>query len=163
LLAHDRHLACASVLAETCNLLESENARLDQRLFRCLRTMVQDWDHPTLDNKGIMSQPFFLKFGFTDASLSQLATEEETLILTADAPLYACLIGRKPLPLVENFTHIRFSLDEPSQQQREKDKSLVMFWREQLRLMESKMEGNAQVKLSRTPWQIEDISVSKRK
>lgn len=104
-----RHrVACAGVLAETCNLLETDNNRLNGRLFECLRSMVVGWEHPEVEPRAVLNSPVFLKFGFTDASIAHLAMQANTLVLTADAPLYARLSGMRPHPRVENFNHFRF-------------------------------------------------------
>lgn len=131
LMRHEKHQACAAVLAETCNLLESENAKRDHRLFDCLRTMVSGWESYSVEPTQVMAARPYLQFGFTDATLAELLQEQGNLVLTIDAPMYAYVSRMKRKGEIVNFNHLRFERTEKDQKQLIPH-SIIQLWRQKV-------------------------------
>lgn len=92
-----------AILAEVFNLLDSLNNIENQRLNTHLRSRIHSLTEQLSGYVEIANQSSFPKFGFTDASIDILSSNN--LILTDDLKLYGYLASQgKP---VINFNHIR--------------------------------------------------------
>jgi hypothetical protein len=105
LLALTRNLlVTTAILAETCNLLDRDNRDHDQRIFAALRALLRNAkEHHTAATQ-LADHPLFLRFGFADCSVADLA-DSGHLVVTDDLPLAAALEDKR-LPVV-NFNNLR--------------------------------------------------------
>ena len=131
LLTYHRHKVSAAVLAETCNLLETENAKRHNHLFQCLRTMVAGWEDAKIGTHAVIDSDSFIRFGFTDASLTQLLDDENNVVITDDFRLYGPLSAVKRKGTLKNFNHLRFAFSD-EEQKGLPSRNIIDIWRKRI-------------------------------
>jgi hypothetical protein len=104
LLLAPRALVTPGILAEACNHLESANNVFEWKIFGALKSLMGTlYEHhePAIQ---LSENVFFLKFGFTDSSIADLAARN-CLILSDDLRLTTTLQRRRFAAI--NFNHLR--------------------------------------------------------
>jgi hypothetical protein len=101
---HDNILVTPHILTEVSNLLGKVDRPLLFAVRSRLAALVTMWSEIAEPSKEVLNDPFFQRFGMTDAAISRVAGPSVT-ILTDDLPLYDAL-GRRGYNVI-NFTHVR--------------------------------------------------------
>lgn len=92
------------VLAETCNLLDSENKRRNNRFFDAMKSLMERLKEHHTPAASLMAEKAFRWIGFTDSSVIELA-RKGCLVISDELPLKTYL-ERQSFPVV-NFTALR--------------------------------------------------------
>jgi hypothetical protein len=99
-----RVIVTPGILAESCNLLDAANGMHEFRIFAALksilRVLTEEYARAALLSENVI----FLKFGFTDSSIAELAAKG-CVVLSDDLRLSAMLEGMGRA--VINFNHLR--------------------------------------------------------
>lgn len=99
-----RMFVTPGIITETCNLLDSDNARHDFRLFGLLQQLTTVLREDYISAETLSQHSLFLRFGLADCSLAHLAGRGH-LIITVDLPL-AVALEQLSLPAL-NFNNLR--------------------------------------------------------
>lgn len=102
--AHDSIVVTPHVLTEVSNLLGKLEQPLLSQVRSRLTALVPDWLERPTSSEELVKDPFFHRFGVTDAAIARAAGADVT-VLTDDLPLYDAL-GRSGHHAI-NFTHVR--------------------------------------------------------
>lgn len=101
---HDSILVTPHILTEASNLL----GKVEQPLLAMIRSrlaeLVPKWTERADSSSDVVSDPFFRRFGMTDAAIVR-ASGADVTVLTDDLPLYDALARQGHRAI--NFTHVR--------------------------------------------------------
>jgi len=101
---HDNILVTPHILTEVSNLLGKLKQPLLSLIRSRLASLVPQWAERATSSSEVVNDPFFLRFGMTDAAIARVSGADVT-VLTDDLPLYDAL-GRNGYRAI-NFTHVR--------------------------------------------------------
>ena len=101
---HENILVTPHILTEASNLLGQIAEPLHSEIRSRIAALVPQWAERADSSAAVVADPYFMRFGMTDAAVARCAGTDVT-ILTDDLKLYAALA--KNGNRVINFTHVR--------------------------------------------------------